>query len=234
MSRLSSLACIALSALALALPAGAATRLALSDLVDGAAGAKPVQTLRDLRYRDMVRQQYDFSCGSAALASLLRYGYGVDVDEPHMIRSMLAGNDPKEVVRNGFSMLDMKRYVEAMPGFRAHGFRVDADALHRLQMPVIALLDLKGYKHFVVVKGASAGRVFVADPSLGHRVMNEQDFVKGWNGILLAVVAERPLADTYLVHGRESPALARRTDALGMASMPVPVVELGLVRADLF
>lgn len=233
MSRTLPLATAVLAALLLAAPAHAAM-VALGDLTDGPPGSKPVRTLRDLRYRDMVRQQYDFSCGSAALASLLRFGYGVDVSEPDMIRRMLVGNDPKDVVRNGFSMLDMKRYVETMPGFRAHGFRVGADALYRLQMPVIALLDLKGYKHFVVVKGASSGRVFIADPSLGHRVMNEQDFVKGWNGILLAVVADRPLVDSYLVSGKESHALARRTDALGMASMPVPVVELGLIRADLF
>lgn len=211
-----------------------ASSLSLANIVDGAPVAKPVTTMRDLRYRDMVRQRFDFSCGSAALASVLRYGYGMEVDEPHMIRSMLVGNDPKEIVRNGFSMLDMKHYVESLDGFRAHGFRIDAGALYRLQMPVIALLDLKGYKHFVVVKGAASGRVFIADPSLGHRVMNEQDFVAGWNGIVLAVVADKPLADSYLVHGRQSVALARRGDAVLEASMPVPVVELGLVRADLF
>jgi predicted double-glycine peptidase len=218
-----------------AMPVPAQVRLALGDLTDGVPASKSVRTLRDLRYRDMVRQQYDFSCGSAALASLLRYGYGVQVDESHMIRSMLAGNDPREVVRNGFSMLDMKRYVEAMPGFRAHGFRVDADALHRLQMPVIALLDLKGYRHFVLVKGAAGGRVFVADPALGHRVMPEREFVAAWNGIVLAVVADRPVrADSFLVTSRSSPALQRRVDALDRATSPPRVVEFGLVAADLF
>ncbi len=233
MSRSPLLMAVALFA-AFAAPAHAGSNLAMANIVDGAPLDKPVTTLRDLRYRDMVRQQYDFSCGSAALASVLRYGYGMEVDEPHMIRSMLVGNDPKEVVRNGFSMLDMKHYVEGIDGFRAHGFRIDAAALYRLQMPVIALLDLHGYKHFVVVKGAQAGRVFVADPALGHRVMNEQDFVKGWNGIVLAVVGNKPLENSYLVNGRQSVALARRGDAVVEASMPVPVVELGLVRADLF
>ncbi|MGY3266440.1 C39 family peptidase [Lysobacter sp. HA35] len=232
MSRFPLLMSLALLA-AFALPARASS-LSMANIVDGAPVAKPVTTFRDLRYRDMVRQQYDFSCGSAALASVLRYGYGVQVDEPHMIRSMLTGNDPKEIVRNGFSMLDMKHYVESIGGFRAHGFRIDTAALYRLQMPVIALLDLKGYKHFVVVKGAESGRVFVADPALGHRVMSEKDFVAGWNGIVLAVVADKPLEDSYLVHGRRSLALSRRGDAVVEASMPIPVVELGLIRADLF
>jgi predicted double-glycine peptidase len=195
---------------------------------------KPMRTLRDLRYRDLLHQRYDFSCGSAALASLLHYGYGLEVNEPELIKKMMIGVDPNEVVRNGFSMLDMKRYVESI-GLRAHGFRIDADALYRLQMPVIALLDLKGYRHFVVVKGAAGGRVFVADPALGHRVMQEADFVRGWNGIVLAVVSDQPMrTDSYLVNNRSSPALQRRVDALDHATAPPRVVEFGLVIADLF
>ncbi|MEI2457346.1 C39 family peptidase [Lysobacter firmicutimachus] len=197
-------------------------------------GIKPMRTMRDLRYRDLMQQRYDFSCGSAALASLLHYGYGLEVSEAELIKKMMVGVDPKEVVRNGFSMLDMKRYVSGI-GMRAHGFRIEPDALYRLQMPVIALLDLKGYRHFVVVKGAAGGRVFVADPALGHRVMPEADFVRGWNGIVLAVVGDRPMrADSYLVNHRSSPALERRVDALDRATAPPRVVEFGLVVTDLF
>ena len=195
---------------------------------------KTMRSMRDMRFQDLMRQRYDFSCGSSALASLLHYGYGLEVTEPELIKKMMIGADPKAVVKNGFSMLDMKRYVESI-GMRGHGFRIDADALYRLQMPVIALLDLKGYKHFVVVKGAANGRVFVADPALGHRVMLESDFVRGWNGIVLAVVADQPMrADSYLVSNRSSPALLRRVEALDRATTPPRVVEFGLVIADLF
>lgn len=225
-------ACL-LAATALMPDARAQGRVDLATVSPGLAGAKPVRTLRDLRFADLIPQRYDFSCGSAALATILSAGYGMPTTEADLIRWMMEGADPREILKNGFSMLDMKRYVESI-GMRAHGFRVEPDALYRLQVPVIALLDLKGYKHFVVVKGAQAGRVFVADPALGHRVMNEQDFVAGWNGILLAVVGDRPLVSSALVQGRSSAALARRVDALENATLPVPVVELGFVRADLF
>src|SRR3546814_6567870 len=110
---------------------------------------KSIRSLRDLRFRELVQQRYDFSCGSAALASLLQYGYGMDVSEQELIKQMMVGANPEEVIRNGFSMLDMKRYVEAV-GMRAHGYRIEPDALYRLQIPVIALLDIKGYRHFVL------------------------------------------------------------------------------------
>lgn len=194
---------------------------------------KQIKTFRDLRYREMMQQHYDFSCGSAALASLLHYGYGLDVSETELIKKMLVGADPKEVVKNGFSMLDMKRYVESI-GFRGHGFRIKPDALYRLQIPVIALMDIRGYRHFVVVKGASAGRVFIADPALGHRVVFERDFVKGWNGVVLAVVGNQPMqANSFLMRDRGSLALKRRMDVLDRATTPPPVLEFGLLRADL-
>ena len=73
--------------------------------------SKQVRTFRDLRFRELMPQQYDFSCGSAALGSVLQYGYGIETDEQEMIRRMMVGVDPRQVVQNGFSMLDMKRYV---------------------------------------------------------------------------------------------------------------------------
>ena len=229
-------ACGAAHAQSAAAPSGRYSAVDLTRLTGATAtpAVKPMRTLRDLRYRELLRQRYDFSCGSAALASLLHYGYGLDVDEPALIEKMMVGVDPREVVRNGFSMLDMKRYVESI-GLRAHGFRIDADALYRLQMPVIALLDLRGYRHFVVVKGAAGGRVFVADPALGHRVMPEAEFVRGWNGIVLAVVGDRPMrADSYLVGDRSSPALQRRGDALERATAAPRAVEYTLSLSDLF
>lgn len=229
--------CVLLAAL-LALPhtAHAQTTLDVGRLAGPGVAPikKSVSTMRDMRYRDLMPQRFDFSCGSAALATLLQYGYGIETNETELIKNMLVGANANEIVKNGFSMLDMKRYVETI-GMRGHGFKVEPDALYRLQMPVIALLDLKGYKHFVVVKGAAAGRVFVADPALGHRAMPEADFVRGWNGVVLAVVGDRPLrTDSYLVNSRTSPALARRVDALEHATTPPRVVEFGLVYADLF
>ena len=222
--------------LAWAPPAPAQTVVEIGRLAGPAATPlrKQMRTFRDMRFRDLMPQRFDFSCGSAALGTLLQYGYGIETNEAKLITAMMEGNDPEQVVKNGFSMLDMKRHVDSI-GMRGHGFKIEPDALYRLQMPVIALLDLKGYKHFVVVKGASAGRVFVADPALGHRVMNEADFVAGWNGIVLAVVGDTPMrTDSYLVSSRRSNALERRVDALERATTPPRVVELGLVYADLF
>ena len=82
-----------------------------------------VMTWWDIPFRSVVRQRYDFSCGSAALATLLTYHYDAPTSEAMPFRAMWEKGDREEIRKVGFSMLDMKRYVESL-GMRARGYRV--------------------------------------------------------------------------------------------------------------
>lgn len=146
-----------------------------------------VRSWWEIPFRTVVRQQYDFSCGSAAVATLLTYSYGMLTAENGPFVEMWKAGDQDAIRRTGFSMLDMKRYLQSL-GFQVGGFRLDAQQLAGLNQPVIALLDLKGYKHFVVIKGTSAQEVLIGDPALGLRKMSMKDFTAAWNGIVLAIV----------------------------------------------
>jgi predicted double-glycine peptidase len=83
---------------------------------------KPIQSIRERKFADLVQQKTDFSCGAAALATILRQAYWLDVTEDQIIEGMLAHSDQDLVRVQGFSMLDMKRYVESI-GMRARGYR---------------------------------------------------------------------------------------------------------------
>ncbi|MBA4014354.1 MAG: peptidase C39 [Phenylobacterium sp.] len=145
-----------------------------------------VTTLRDMPFRTVVRQQYDYSCGSAALATLLRYHYGVDVAEADIFKAMYAEGDRAQIQKVGFSLLDMKRYLAAR-GYKADGYRIDADALVHAKWPSIAVITVGTYKHFVVVKGGGGGRILVGDPALGLKSYRQADFEKVWNGIVFGI-----------------------------------------------
>lgn len=62
-----------------------------------------VVSYRDIPFRTVVRQRYDFSCGSAALATLLRYHYDREVGEEQIFRAMYAAGDQDTIRRVGFS-----------------------------------------------------------------------------------------------------------------------------------
>ena len=146
----------------------------------------PVKSLKELRFRNVVRQQYDFSCGSAALATLLTYHYQHPISEQDAFKAMYETGDKEKIRKEGFSMLDMKRYLDNA-GYPANGFRASLDKLAEVGIPAIVLLNLNGYMHFVVVKGVSQKEVLVGDPASGLRSLPRSQFESSWNGILFVI-----------------------------------------------
>lgn len=157
--------------------------------------ALPVASMYDRRFATVVRQQYDFSCGSAALATLLHYHYDEPVDEKTTFTGMFATGDRDAIRRLGFSLLDMKRYLAArnMP---ADGYRVSLAQIATARQVGIALIETGGYKHFVVVKGVEPGldgdSVLLGDPATGLRRMSAREFQRSWNGVLFVINAGGP------------------------------------------
>ena len=223
---------VALVCAAICVPSNAQSTIDTSNLA-GVPFTKTVRSMRDIRYSHIVSQHYDYSCGSAALATLLKYGYGIDIPEPELIRRMMAFSSAEVVVKNGFSMLDMKHFVETI-GLRGRGFRVNLDAIYHLRIPVLVLMNIGGYEHFVIVKHAENGRVFIADPALGNRIVLDGDFVASWNGLVFAVLGKPFKEDSELLQDNVSLALKLRERALEASSAATPFVDYGLSKADWF
>ena len=144
------------------------------------------RSLVETKYDTVIRQQYDFSCGSAALATLLTHHYGTPREETQVFQGMWRDGDQEAIKRLGFSLLDMKRYLGAK-GMKANGYKVTLDQIRESRTPGIALIAPDGYRHFVVVKGIEDGFVLVGDPSLGLRRMDREKFEEVWNGVYFVV-----------------------------------------------
>lgn len=177
-----------ISVLAL-LPAFAAQAADFS--AGGASFVLPVTSMKEARFRTTVRQQYDFSCGSAALATLLSHHYDFPVTEQEIFRDMFVRGDQPRIRSEGFSLLDMKRFL-ATRGFTADGFEQPLDKLAQAGLPAIVLVADNGYRHFVVVKGVQGERVLLGDPAGGTRALSRQGFEVIWQNRLLFVIHGRP------------------------------------------
>lgn len=147
-----------------------------------------IEPFSELKYRHIVRQAYDYSCGSAALVTILNYQLGLSVSEQQAMEGMLErGEKEKIIARRGFSLLDMKRYVAAL-GLESAGFRAEFKDLLTLDHPAIVPIDYAGAKHFVVLRGVRDGLVYIADPSAGNIVFSMQEFSTLWDGNTLFMV----------------------------------------------
>ena len=150
----------------------------------------PVTSLKEARFSATVRQQYDFSCGSAALSTLLTYQYGYPVQEQMAFEEMFQLGDREKIQREGFSLLDLKMFLEKH-GFHADGFEAPLDKLESAGIPAIVLLKENGYSHFVVIKGVRDGRVLIGDPAGGTRVMTRSHFESIWVNQILFVISNK-------------------------------------------
>ncbi|GAA0759686.1 C39 family peptidase [Ideonella azotifigens] len=142
----------------------------------------------EFKFENIVHQAYDYSCGSAALTTVLRYHLGYPVTEQQSMEGMLKfGESDKIIARRGFSLLDMKRYVATL-GSNSAGFKAELSDLAALKDPAIVPIDYAGFKHFVVFRGLRGGKVFLADPAAGHIVFSQEDFAQLWDRNTLFII----------------------------------------------
>jgi predicted double-glycine peptidase len=169
------------------LPAEAGS-LYLDAGVGGGAFSLKVQSFQEQKYHDTIAQEHDFSCGSAALATLLSYNYNMPVSEADVFKDMIINGDQKTISESGFSLLDIKKYLQRH-GLDSNGYRAPLSKLEEVRLPAIVLLNVRGYHHFVVLEGIENGRVLLADPANGMRSERIGIFESEWSGIFFLITS---------------------------------------------
>jgi len=149
-----------------------------------AAEPRVVTSLLELRQENVVVQDWDLSCGAAALTTLLNHQYDDPVTEREVAIALMGRpeyvDNPQLVhAREGFSLLDLKQFVESR-GYKGVGLgKLDLGGLVQ-RAPVIVPIQTKGYNHFVIFRGMAGNRVLLADPAWGNRTMLVSRFRDSW------------------------------------------------------
>ncbi len=188
----------------------------------------PVKSVKEIQFGDVLRQQYDFSCGSAALASLLTYHYETPSTEEAIFQIMFEKGDKALIEKEGFSLLDMKNYLVSI-GLRADGFNMDLATIKKIGVPGITLVNFDGYMHFVVIKGINSDSVIIGDPSRGTITMTHEQFNHYYENVVLLVRNRANIARTHFITSDDfslytsSPLDAGvNRDSLGLYSITLP------------
>ena len=160
------------------------TALMLSATTGFAAEKRTVKSLLEIRQDRVVVQKWDLSCGAAALATLLNYQHGDPVSEKEIAKTLVQREeylaDPRLVqIRQGFSLLDLKRYVDQR-GYEGIGYgQLTLEDLIE-HAPIMVPVKFNGYSHFIVFRGIRGDRVLMADPAWGNRTMQVEKFEDAW------------------------------------------------------
>jgi len=194
-----------------------------------------VTSLRAQRDAGVVKQRYDYSCGSASLATLLTYGLNDPVDEEVLLRSLLEPLSADELTalqKKGLSLFNLQQLAQKR-GHKAQGFRIHQTQLAKLARPVIVFVKPRGYEHFAVLKGLRGDRAYLADPSFGNVRMPIYRFLDMWadesgRGVIFAV--ERSSGDwparfaLQLAGGADPPLEVLSASRLIEVGKPFPLI----------
>lgn len=182
----------------------------LADIVSMPGGAMITiqrKSVVDLRFVNIVRQRFDLSCGAAAVATLLTYFYGDQVEEQEIIEQALKLGDKAKIEKDGFSMLELKQVGERR-GYVVQGFKVNKpEAIAELKIPFLTLVNNRGYNHFVIVKGTKDGIVYIADSAFGNRGVPLDQFKNEWSNVILVYLSrtKKPQNQFALEPGLRAP-----------------------------
>ncbi len=141
-----------------------------------ATGSVPIKSWKNLRDNQIEKQDKDFSCGSAAVATILRFFYGKEIYEADILAEILE----KTGVDDTASFADLEQAVKKF-GFKAVGLTLNFEKLRQLKIPAIVYVYYRDNDHFSVLRGVNdEGVVWLGDPSWGNRKLSENQFNAMW------------------------------------------------------
>lgn len=131
-----------------------------------------IQSWKSIRNSQIVKQDFDFSCGAASIATLLNGYFYQDITEKEVLSLINNGN-----VMASFS--DLQEAIQKL-GFESRGYAISLEALKELDHPVIAYIKYGESGHFTVISGTNKNFIKVSDPSLGNKIFTIQQFRNIW------------------------------------------------------
>lgn len=154
---------------------------------------KWVWSYKEIKERGIVMQEFDYSCGAAALATIARYYWGDDIGETHFLDLLpklnLNEKELKDRIENGLTLTDLRNLANK-GGYQATMARVTFRELSQGKVPVVVGIVVKKHEHFAVFRGADDRRVYLADPIRGQVRLPIEDFLEQWQKNAILIVAK--------------------------------------------
>ncbi|TWU25963.1 C39 family peptidase [Bythopirellula polymerisocia] len=154
--------------------------------------SKYVCSWKSLKERNVVMQKRDYSCGAAALATVIKFYIGDPMNEGVILRTLdglLTFEEVKDRIENGLAMSDLRKAAVEL-SYQSVVAQMSLEQLFESKVPLVVGITENEYKHFVVYRGTDYQYVYLADPIRGNIRLLINDFACQWQKNLALAVAK--------------------------------------------
>ncbi len=147
----------------------------------------------EIKTQNIVTQQRDFSCGAAALATMLTYHLGSSTSEYRLLQeldAMLSKEEILDRMEKGLTLTDLRRLAVRLD-YPATIGRLSTQQLLQAKTPLILGIIANEYDHFVVYRGTDGKYAYLADPARGNLRVPLREFTGQWQQNLALVVVPK-------------------------------------------
>lgn len=178
-----------------------------------------VESMAELRWKNLTRQGWDMSCGAAALSTLLIYHHGRQFSEMAVTLTILKNSDPALVrERGGFSLYDLKRFVRAVELDGVGYGEMTLDDLALFDLPAILPVRIDDFDHFVIFRKRIGEHVMLGDPAFGNISLPTARFERMWQSRIAF----------YVVTPAEKKVMAKLEKARSRSPLSPEIMELAI------
>lgn len=205
------------------------TLIPLLFLIPCCAYAQETKISDDILFKGVTRQSKDFSCGAAALSTLITgLVRNSKVTETEVIDEIAKHSENREA--KGYTLIDLMNVSKRL-GYYAEWRKVPVNQLPKIKIPVILLIGLNSkFPHFVVLKGIEGDQAFLADSIRGniripYKRLTEEGITekyKDWFVMAIEPSAEIPAkSNLYLTEDKfSSHFTVEQSSAITLSTLP--------------
>lgn len=133
-----------------------------------------VQSLQELHNQNVIRQQFEESCGASALATLLNL-FGIKQYQEQEILNVL--NQKTDML----SFQELQKAATIL-GYDTKGFQLSREILQRTAYPLLVRIENDPrFPHFVVIVNFKGDFLKVFDPNFGEYISTKKEFYSIWD-----------------------------------------------------
>ena len=155
-----------------------------------------VKSYQEIRNQNLIRQNYEQSCGAAALASVINLLDNAKLKEIDVLNKFETNST------NMVSFYDLKNASNNL-NYEAKAYQISRDLLEKIQIPIIVKIeDDPRFPHFVVVINQVGNFIAILDPSFGEYISSKEQFYRLWDksnlgGYALIIAPKSQISDKF-------------------------------------